>query len=63
MQTVYEKLVAAVFDRHTDLGFQPDLTTIITDFEQATINAVRRTPSIFLVILILFIPYLYSTFS
>ena len=42
-QATYEELLTAVLDRCCDLGFQPDPTTIITDFEQATINAVSNT--------------------
>ena len=42
-QATYEELITAVLERCSDLGFQPDPTTIITDFEQATINAVSST--------------------
>ena len=39
-QATYEELFTAVTAKCTQLGFQPDPVTIITDYEKAAINAV-----------------------
>ena len=42
-QSTYEEFLQAVLDGCCDLGYQPDPTTIVTDFEQACITAVSTT--------------------
>ena len=42
-QATYEELFTAVTAKCTQLGFQPDPVTIITDYEKAAINAVQTT--------------------
>lgn len=40
LQSTYEEFLTAVTSKCSDLGFQPDPTTVVTDFERAAINAV-----------------------
>ncbi|XP_076047371.1 uncharacterized protein LOC143028903 [Oratosquilla oratoria] len=40
-QASYEEFLQVILDKCDQLGFNPDVTTIITDFEQAMINAVQ----------------------
>ena len=42
-QSTYEELLRKVLNGCSDLGFQPDPTTVVTDFEQAMISAVTTT--------------------
>ena len=42
-QSTYEQFLQAVLDGCCDLGYQPDPTTIVTDFEQDCITAVSTT--------------------
>ncbi|KAK2168250.1 hypothetical protein LSH36_19g13008, partial [Paralvinella palmiformis] len=42
-QSTYEELFTAILNRCSDLGFQPDPTIVIVDFEQAAINAITTT--------------------
>ena len=42
-QSTYEDFLQAVLDGCSDLGYQPDPTTIVTDFEQECITAVSTT--------------------
>lgn len=39
-QSMYEQMLRAIVDKCDELGFNPDPTTVITDFEQAVINAI-----------------------
>ena len=42
-QSTYEEFLQAVLDSCCDLGYQPDPTTIVTNFEQSCITAVSTT--------------------
>lgn len=42
-QSIYEELFSAIIDKCSELGYTPDPTTVITDFEQAVFNALRAT--------------------
>ena len=42
-QSTYEERLHAILNGYTDLGFQPNPTTVVTDFEQAIITALTTT--------------------
>ena len=42
-EDTYQELLRAILERCDELGFQPDPTTVITDFERAAINSVKTT--------------------
>jgi len=42
-QSTYEGVINAIQNRCNNLGFQPDPTTMIMDFEQAAISAVTNS--------------------
>ena len=39
-QSAYEKLLRAILDKCNHLGFNPDTTNVMTDFERAMLNAI-----------------------
>ncbi|KAG7173734.1 putative MULE transposase domain-containing protein 3 [Homarus americanus] len=41
-QEIYEEMLTAVHDKGEELGFYMDVTTTITDFEQAALNAINN---------------------
>ena len=42
-EDTYQELLRVILEHCDELGFQPDPTTVITDFEKAAINAVKST--------------------